>query len=508
MLAGILLSLLFVISMDAGSNEPSYAGVEQQIQRGELTAAQQTLDRALATDERDFAAHLLLGIVLQEEGHPEDALKHFNRARALHSNDAAPYVNIGRVLASQGDLDSAAHEFATAARLDPGNATAHSNWGIILFRQQRWHEAIAQLRTAITLKPDDVASLGILFQAYLQAADFASARGVAARIEHSSPPTAESLATMGALEGKAGDYPDAVVNLRKALAMEPDSSEAAYNLALALLRDRKADEARIELEKLRDRQESAEVEDLLGEVYETEKRPVDAVRSFERAAKLEPQNEDYSFSYLSELLSHKSYDAAILVGNAAVHNLPNSVRLRLALAAALDGAGKAQEADSVVLQASQDFPDSNLPLYLRSVLAEGGHQSDAGLAADAQRYVARHPQDPVALLVVGREEDRQGNPKAAILALNQSLAFGKNSAEAELTTAKVYGELQDWEQVIAHARRAVSLDPDLQLAWYRLAVALDRVGRKNEGNAAMKRFLSLKTSQAQSPVNTFIYKLH
>src|SRR5580698_5410355 len=99
MLAGILLSLLFVISMDAGSNEPSYAGVEQQIQRGELTAAQQTLDRALATDERDFAAHLLLGIVLQEEGHPEDALKHFNRARALHSNDAAPYVNIGRVLA-------------------------------------------------------------------------------------------------------------------------------------------------------------------------------------------------------------------------------------------------------------------------------------------------------------------------------------------------------------------------------------------------------------------------
>src|SRR5271168_1462976 len=118
MLAGILLSLLFFTGMYPGSNEPSYAGVEQQIQRGELTAAQETLDRALAANERDFPAHLLMGIVLQEEGHPEDALKHFNRARALRPNDPAPYVNIGRVLASQGDLDSAAHEFSTAARLD------------------------------------------------------------------------------------------------------------------------------------------------------------------------------------------------------------------------------------------------------------------------------------------------------------------------------------------------------------------------------------------------------
>ncbi len=507
MLAGILLSLLFFRNPPPGSSEPTYANVEREIQRGELTTAQATLEQALAANDRDFRAHLLLGIVRQEEGHPEDALKHFSRARGLRPNDPAPYVNIGRVLASQGDLESAAGQFSSAVRLDPGNATAHSNWGIILYHQQRWHEAIAQLRKAVSLEPADGASLGILFQAYLETGDFASARGVAAQIEHLSPLSSETFRTLGALQGKAGDYSDAVVNLEKALEMEPDSSEAAYNLSLALLREGKVDDARIQLEKLKNTKDNGEVEDLLGEVFETEKRPLDAVRSHERAVALEPQNEDYNFGYLTELLSHKSYDAAILVGNAAVRNIPTSVRLRLALVAALYGADKKQEAHGVLLEASRDFPDSSLPLYLRSVLAEGERQSDRGLVEEAERYVASHPRDPLALLTVGREKDRLGDPKAALLALNQCLALSKESADTQLAVAKVYSELQDWQQVVAHSSRAVASRPDMREAWYRLARALDRVGRKSEGDAAMKHFINLKAEQTQSPVSTFVYTL-
>ena len=41
--------------------------------------------------------------------------------------------------------------------------------------------------------------------------------------------------------------------------------------------------------------------------------------------------------------------------------------------------------------ASQDFPGSDLPLYLRSVLAEGSPQSDGELPKDADRYLASHP---------------------------------------------------------------------------------------------------------------------
>jgi tetratricopeptide (TPR) repeat protein len=507
MLAGIFLSLLLLAKPSAASSEPAYADVEQEIQRGELTAAQATLEQALAANDRDFRAHLLLGIVCQGEGRTEDALKHFTQAQILRPNDPAPHVNIGRVLAGQGKLESAAQQFSAAVRLDPGNATAHSNWGILLYQQQQWPEAIAHLRKAVALQPADGASLGFLFQAYLATGNFASARDVTAQIEHLSPPSSETFSTLGALQGKAGDYPDAVVNLQKALQMEPGSSEAAYNLSLALLREGKVDDARAQLERVRETKDTAEVEDLLGEVFEREERPLDAVRSLERAVALEPQNEDYNFGYLTELISHKSYDAAILVGNAAVRNIPGSVRLRLALVAALYGADKKQEAHNVLVGASQDFHDSSLPLYLRSLLAEGEQQADSGLAGEAERYVTSHPRDSLALLTVGREEDRQGDPKAAILALNQSLAVGKESPQTQLTLAKVYSELQDWHQVIAHSSRAVALQPDMREGWYRLARALDRVGRKSEGDAAMKHFITLKAEQTQSPVTTFVYTL-
>jgi tetratricopeptide (TPR) repeat protein len=486
---------------------PDYPGVEQQIQQGNLPSAEATLQEALTANDGDFQAHLLLGIVFQEEGRPVEALKQFDKARQLRPNDPAVYVDTGRVLASQGEFDRAAEQFADAIERDPGNATARSNWGIVLCHQQKWKQAITQLHESVSLQPRDLTSWSFLFQAYLANKDFASARVASTQIERLSPQTAQTYRTLGAFQGSAGDYADAVINLRKALQLEPDSIDTGYNLALALMREGRLDDARIELEKLKQTTDNGEVEDLLGEVYEAANRPLDAVRAWERAVALEPQNEEYCFSYLSELLRHKNYDAAVLVGDAAVRNIPNSVRLRLALVAALYGGGRVEDAHRTLLMASQDFPDSDLPLYLRSILVEGNAQSDSELAKDADRYLASHPQDPVALLIVGREKDRQGDPKAALLLLNRSLALGRESAETQLTTAKVYAELEDWPQVIAHAQRAVALSPDMREAWYRLARALDRAGKKSDGDAAMKHFLALN-AQTHSPVSTFVYTLH
>src|ERR1700733_13541613 len=102
MFAAFLLSMLLLGNPPTGASDPVYAEVERQIQRGELTAAEATLEKAIAANDKDFKAHLLLGIVFEEEGHPRDALQHLNRARELSPRDPASYVNIGRVLASQG----------------------------------------------------------------------------------------------------------------------------------------------------------------------------------------------------------------------------------------------------------------------------------------------------------------------------------------------------------------------------------------------------------------------
>jgi tetratricopeptide (TPR) repeat protein len=129
------------------------------------------------------------------------------------------------------------------------------------------------------------------------------------------------------------------------------------------------------------------------------------------------------------------------------------------------------------------------------------------LSTDTERYLAAHPRDALAFLILGREKDRQGDPKAAISFLNQSLALKPDFAETQLAIAKVYFELQDWPQVITHSQQAVALNPDMREAWYRLARALDRAGRKSEGDAAMKHFIRLNAQHTQSSVSNFVYTL-
>ena len=120
--------------------------------------------------------------------------------------------------------------------------------------------------------------------------------------------------------------------MQKGLTQDPASSEVAFNLALAWLRTGKPERAVPVLESLRRTDPGAEVEDLLGDAYEKTGRPVDAVRAYQMAARLDPGNEDYTFDYISELLTHKSYDAAILVSKAAVAEFPDSLKLEAALA--------------------------------------------------------------------------------------------------------------------------------------------------------------------------------
>ena len=125
----------------------------------------------------------------------------------------------------------AAGQFAAAIQLDPNNATARSNWGIVLCHQQRWKQAIAQLRESVLLRPRDVTSWSFLFQAYLQTRTL-RLPAASAQIERLSPHTAETYRTLGAFQGSAGDYPDAVTNLRKALQLDPESTARVTTLRL------------------------------------------------------------------------------------------------------------------------------------------------------------------------------------------------------------------------------------------------------------------------------------
>ena len=485
----------------------SYEQIEQQIKRGDLNSAATALTDRLRVADTDSEAHLLMGMVLAEKGDLTGALEQFHRAHELRPTDAAPLTNSGKTLAAEGKLDEAAAAFASAIRTAPRDPTAHVDLGMLRLSQHDWAAAIEELRAASYLSPEDPSIWFALCEGNLALHRLDAVQEAVAHIRNDIPAAPQVLARIGALQAAAGDYGGAIITLRRAVGEHPSSSPAAYNLALAWLRRGEPGRAAVFIEGIPDSRNHADLQDLLGEAFEKEGRAIDAVRSFERAATLDPSNEDYCFDYLTELLAHRTFDAAILVGRAAQAHFPHSVKIRLAVAGALYGKRENAQAQQELDEATSLAPDSDWPLYFRSMIAEAGHQADATLTKDAESFVAKYGSDPVGWLVLGRAQLQGGDVDASIASLGRSLALQEGSAEAHFELANAYYSGQDWAKVVHHCQRAIALGTTNPVAWYRLALALRQLGRHEEAELAMQKFKRLQTAGHNGPVQTFLFTL-
>src|ERR1700684_2656339 len=157
MLLSAVTVLLFV-QLPPGSDVPPLddKGVETAIKTGHLSLAREALERRLNADPRDFRAHLLLGIVYEEQNEPKRAIEQFQKSKDIRPQDSSPRVNLGKALARQGDLDGAFEEFTAAIQLDRKNAVAYSNRATLQMSRKHWVEAEADLRVALALAPNDL----------------------------------------------------------------------------------------------------------------------------------------------------------------------------------------------------------------------------------------------------------------------------------------------------------------------------------------------------------------
>ncbi|HYE49705.1 MAG TPA: tetratricopeptide repeat protein [Azospirillaceae bacterium] len=106
-----------------------------------------------APDRPDALA--LLGVLLAEDGRPEEAETHLRRACALDAGHGEAYVNLGILLLDAGRAAEAVPVLEAACRLSPTAAATATNLGVALHRCGRLEEAAGALRRAAALDPAD-----------------------------------------------------------------------------------------------------------------------------------------------------------------------------------------------------------------------------------------------------------------------------------------------------------------------------------------------------------------
>jgi len=162
-------------------------------------------------------APFTLGVVLWQTGRADEAAAMFKEAIARRPEYAEAHYMVGTIFRQDGDADAALFELREAIRLNPMSAEAQTTLGQMLQARRDAEgaaKAFAEAERLNKLKAD------------AQAAVFAVNAGIEAMKRHE---------TAAAIE-----------KFREAVRLAPDNAQAHYQLALALRRAGRQDEARAE----------------------------------------------------------------------------------------------------------------------------------------------------------------------------------------------------------------------------------------------------------------------
>jgi protein O-GlcNAc transferase len=246
------------------------------------------LQDAVRLQPRLAGAHNNLGNVLLAMGRPEEALAAFDTALALQPAFAVALGNRGRALLALGQPQPAAAAFLSAAAARPGDAAWLVHAATALRAAGREAEAAQRLREAVGLAPGRVDAGFALGELLLVQGDVAGAAAAWAQVLAQDPAHAEAacnlsqaapargeavlrsvlaagvtgerraavLGNLGSLLLKDDRIGEAITVFREAVAIVPASPQAQSNLAQALRRRGRLDEADAVLSELIGREPS------------------------------------------------------------------------------------------------------------------------------------------------------------------------------------------------------------------------------------------------------------
>jgi Flp pilus assembly protein TadD len=242
--------------------------------------------------------------------------------------------------------------------------------------------------------------------------------------------------------------------------------------------------------------DDAEGHHLLGDLDEKLNDPLDAVREYERAARMYPSEQNY-FDWASELLLHKAAQPAVEVFTKGASLHPQSARLLAGLGAAQYAVRSYEDAARSLCTASDLKPGESAPYLFLGQMEKTVNSPLPCAEEKLARFAEQQPASAAAnyyyaISLMKREKDARtgGDPSTPQALLEKSVRLDPKYGAAYVALGALAVQHSDFRQAIKEYQRAIAVDPKLTEAHYRLSLAYKRSG----DNAAAKR--EMETYQA------------
>jgi tetratricopeptide (TPR) repeat protein len=305
----------------------------------------------------------------------------------------------------------------------------------------------------------------------------------------SNPGSFKANHRLGEFYLHAGRYREAVPLLQASYRIDPASSGNEYDLALACKEAGDLAEARDVIQKLLARKDSADLHRLLGDVDEKLGDPLTAVHEYERAARIDPSEQNY-FEWGSELLLHRAVWQAEEVFANGAKAYPKSARILAALGTALFAGARYDDAAQRLCDASDLSPEDPELYNFMGRIEIAAPEPLACVEQKLARFVKEQPENAVAnylyAMAIWKRQTQPADPKArqeVEALLTKAVSVDPKHGDAYLQLGNLSAAQKDYQKAIEFYKKAIDAEPQLGEAHYRLAVTYDRTGNAAKAKA-------------------------
>ena len=120
-----------LLSLTHAAYADDYSEVSRMLRSGQLAEANAKVDQVLSAKPNDPQIRFFKGVILSEQGKPNEAIAVFTKLTQDYPELPEPYNNLAVLYASQNQFDKARAALEMAIRTNPSYATAHENLGDI-----------------------------------------------------------------------------------------------------------------------------------------------------------------------------------------------------------------------------------------------------------------------------------------------------------------------------------------------------------------------------------------
>jgi tetratricopeptide (TPR) repeat protein len=305
--------------------------------------------------------------------------------------------------------------------------------------------------------------------------------------EEDHPQSFEANHRLGEFYLQVGRLKPGIPYLEKAQQLDPAHYVNGYDLALAYFETGDLTSARRQIREMLDRQNTAELHNLLGDVEEKAGDYVSAGNQYQVAAQMEP-SENYIFDWGNELLLHRGFAPAVKVFTSGVGRYPQSARLHIGLAIAYYSQSHYDDAASELCHAADLAPSDPRPYVFLGKMFDISMKEADEVTKRLQRFAEAQPRNAMAnyyyalSLWKGQRGQtshaNQVNKEDIASLLRRSISLDPKFPDARFQLGVLYAEEQKYQEAIGEFQAAVKLKPDFAEAHYHLAQAHSHAGEK------------------------------